>query len=43
MGLNYGVILLKTHIDSKRYGILGFDFDQKVENKNMEAVLYGFN
>ena len=43
MDLNYGVIILKTHIDIKRYGILGFDFDQKIESKSMEAVLYGFN
>jgi hypothetical protein len=40
---DYGVIILKTQANIERYGILGFDFNQKIDEKANEVSLYGFN
>ena len=35
MELSYALIILKNHVDIKKSGLLGFDFNQESEEKTV--------
>jgi len=42
MDASYALVVLKTHADVNKCGLLGFDFNQESEEKTAEVVALGY-